>query len=47
MADSQVLDVKSMVAAPFETALDTFAGAVILTDVNLRIAGRSKCAATT
>lgn len=37
VAISKLLDVKSVVAATFETALDTLAVAVILTDADLRI----------
>ena len=37
VAISKLLDVKSVVAATFETALDTLAVAVVLTDADLRI----------
>ena len=37
VAISKILDVKSVVAATFETALDTLAVAVVLTDADLRI----------
>ncbi|MDQ3558863.1 MAG: helix-turn-helix transcriptional regulator [Pseudomonadota bacterium] len=46
MAISRMLDLKSVVAATFQSALDTLAAAVVLVDADLRIVHANKAAET-